>query len=93
MKRVEIDLLQLDHDADRNNLLTWMTGERMGPGGMAGMAIETMLSTMGGAEATKAIEEGEKLIAKAKEKGENEEAVGQRVRGFAAAICGIEEFA
>ena len=77
--RVEIELLQLNHDADRDNLLSWMKGERMGPGGMAGMALETMLGMMGNAEATKTIEEGEKLIAKAKEKGEDEEALTRRV--------------
>jgi hypothetical protein len=73
--RVEIELLQLDHDADRDSLLTWMKGERMGNGLMTGMAIETMLASMGGAEAIKAIEEGEKLIAKAKEKGEDGAAI------------------
>jgi hypothetical protein len=77
--RVEIELLQLEHDADRESLLAWMKGERIGTVGMAGFAIETMLSTMGNAEATKAMEEGEKLIAKAKEKGEDGEAIGRRV--------------
>jgi hypothetical protein len=77
--RVEIELLQLDHDADRESILGWMKGERMGPGGLAGMAIETMLGMMGNAEATKTIEEGEKLVAKAKDRGEDEEAVGRRV--------------
>ncbi len=77
--RVEIELLQLDHDADRDNLLNWMKGERMGPGAMAGLALETMLGMMGNAEATKTMKEGEKLIAKAKEKGEDEEALTRRV--------------
>lgn len=76
---VEIELLQLDHDADRDNLLTWMKGERLGGGGMTGMALETMIGTMGNAEAIKTMEEGEKLIATAKAKGENEEALGRRV--------------
>ena len=44
-----------------------------------GLALETMLGTMGNADATKTIEEGEKLIAKAKEKGEDEEALSRRV--------------
>lgn len=77
--RVEIELLQLDHDADRDNLLNWMKAERMGTGGLAGTAIETMLGMLGHAEATRIIEEGEKRIAKAKEKGEDEEAVGRQV--------------
>ena len=77
--RVEIELLQLDHDADRDNLLNWMKGERWRPEGMAGLAIETMLATMGNAEATKTMEEGAKLIAKAKEKGEDEDAPSRRV--------------
>ncbi len=77
--RVEIELLQLDHDADRDNLLNWLKGERIGPGGMAGLALETMLGMMGNAEATKTMKEGEKLIAKAKEKGEDEEALTRRV--------------
>ena len=77
--RVEIELLQLDHDADRDSLVNWMNGERMGPGGMAGMALETMLATMGNAEAIKTMEEGQKQIAKAKEKGEDEEALTRRV--------------
>jgi hypothetical protein len=77
--RVEIELLQLDHDADRESLLNWMKGERMGPGGLAGMAIETMLGMMGNAEATKTLEEGKKLIAKAKEKGEDDKALTRRV--------------
>jgi hypothetical protein len=77
--RVEIELLQLDHDADRESLLNWMKGERMGPGGLAGMAIETMLGMMGNAEATKTIEEGKKLIAMAKEKGEDDKALTRRV--------------
>jgi hypothetical protein len=77
--RVEIELLQLDHDADRDNLLNWMKAELMGSGGMAGMLIETMLETMGNAEATKTMKEGEKQIAKAKEKGEDDEALSRRV--------------
>jgi hypothetical protein len=77
--RAEIEVLQLEHDADREILLAWMKAERTGTGGLAGMAIELNLASMGGAEADKAIEEGEKLIAKAKEKGEDVEAVGRRV--------------
>ena len=76
--RVEIELLQLDHDADRDNLLNWIKGERWRPEGMAGLAIETMLGAMGNAEATKTMEEA-KLIAKAKEKGEDEDALTRRV--------------
>ena len=77
--RVDIELLQLDHDADRDNLLNWMKGERWRPEGMAGMAIETMLEMMGNAEATKTMEEGAKLIAKARENGEDGDAVTRRV--------------
>ena len=77
--RVEIERLQLDHDADRDNLLNWMKGERMGPEGMAGLALETMLGMMGNAEATKTMEEGTKLIPKAKEKDDDEEALTRRV--------------
>jgi hypothetical protein len=77
--RVEIELLQLDHDADRDNLLNWMKGERWRPEGMAGLALETMLEMVGNAEATKTMEEGAKLIAKAKEKGEDAELLTRRV--------------
>ncbi|MHC5539196.1 hypothetical protein ACYOEI_13345 [Singulisphaera rosea] len=48
---------------------------------MAGTAMEATLGMLGNAEATRILEEGEKLIAKAKEKGEDEdeEALGRRV--------------
>ncbi len=77
--RVEIELLQLDHDADRDNLLNWLKAVKMGSGGMAGMELEMMLGTMGHSEAKNTMEEREKLIAKAKEKGEDVEALTGRV--------------
>lgn len=76
---VDIELLQLDRDADRDNLLTWLKAGRIGSGGLAGMEVEMMLGAMGNAEARKTLAEGEKLIAKAKEKGQDVEALTGRV--------------
>jgi hypothetical protein len=85
--RVEIELLQLDHDADRDNLLARMKNmkqaEFMGssqPGvvGMMGLEMLEMRTLMGDAEAGRAVEEAQKEIARAVEKGEDTGVIGQK---------------